>query len=227
MRLPTTKKDLLERWNSGELFEFFLFYGHKPPFQGVDASCLSQWFERDFRIDDIEYSTAEHWMMAEKARLFNDDQMLEAILDSQGPREAKALGRKVRDFDQATWEQHRFEIVRRGNYAKFKQNKDMKEFLLSTAEYSDKLLGKVAEPREDYVVPSKIERVTSKSVKGDLEASNVANSNVILVEAAGRDVIWGIGYGVNNPLSRDPTKWRGRNLLGFALTVVRDDLLLE
>ena len=170
MRLPTKKKELLERWNSGEHFEFFLFYGHKQPLQGVDASCLSQWFERDFRVDDIEYSTAEHWMMAEKARLFKDDLMLEAILDSPGPREAKAFGRKVHDFDQATWEQHRFEIVRRGNHAKFKQNEDMKEFLLSTADYSDVPLGKVAEPREDYVVPQKIDRAESETIKSDVRS---------------------------------------------------------
>ena len=52
-------------------------------------------------------------------------------------------------------------------------------------------------------------------------------AKVILVEAAGRDVIWGIGLGPNNPKSRDPFQWRGRNLLGFALTVVREQLLNE
>ena len=70
MSLPDCRDDLIKRWNSGERFEFFLFYGHKPALKGVDASCLSQWFVRDFRIDEIQYATAEHWMMAEKARLF-------------------------------------------------------------------------------------------------------------------------------------------------------------
>lgn len=47
----------------------------------------------------------------------------------------------------------------------------------------------------------------------------------ILVEASPRDRIWGIGMGQSNPDAENPMKWRGRNLLGFALTEARDELL--
>lgn len=47
----------------------------------------------------------------------------------------------------------------------------------------------------------------------------------ILVEASPRDRIWGIGMGKANTDAENPMKWRGRNLLGFALTEVRDRLL--
>lgn len=47
----------------------------------------------------------------------------------------------------------------------------------------------------------------------------------ILVEASPRNRIWGIGMGKANPDAENPMKWRGRNLLGFALTEVRDQLL--
>src|SRR5215467_11097005 len=40
-------------------------------------------------------------------------------------------------------------------------------------------------------------------------------------EAAPRDKIWGIGLGRENPAVHDPLRWRGRNLLGFALVKVR------
>ena len=48
-----------------------------------------------------------------------------------------------------------------------------------------------------------------------------STGETILVEAAGRDVIWGIGLGKANEKAQDPRTWRGRNLLGFALTEVR------
>ena len=46
-----------------------------------------------------------------------------------------------------------------------------------------------------------------------------------MVEASPRDHIWGIGMGQSNPNAENPLQWRGRNLLGFALTEARDELL--
>ena len=50
----------------------------------------------------------------------------------------------------------------------------------------------------------------------------LATGNAVIVEASPRDCIWGIGMGKGNPDSRNPEKWRGENLLGFALMEVRD-----
>lgn len=208
---------MVERWSGGERFRFFLFYGHKPPEVGVDASCLSQWFVRDFQIDGDNYPTAEHWMMAEKARLFDDAASLERILACETPREAKALGRKVIHFDPAVWDQHKFDIVYRGNSEKFSQNEDMAEFLRSTAWKAHPAQQEIA-TGESPVRAVAEEPAPFSVVRPD------QLSDVILVEAAGRDTVWGIGLGVNNPKSLDPNLWRGQNLLGFALTQVRDTL---
>lgn len=71
-------------------------------------------------------------MMAEKARLFNDTALLAEIVAATTPKAAKALGRKIKNFEQETWVQHRFDIVVRANKAKFEQNETLKLFLLKT-----------------------------------------------------------------------------------------------
>ncbi len=46
----------------------------------------------------------------------------------------------------------------------------------------------------------------------------------VLVEASGRDAIWGIGHFEQDSRAKDPLQWRGLNLLGFALMVARAKL---
>ena len=46
------------------------FYGHVQTGETVDASCLSQWFPCSFVVEEATYTTAEQYMMAEKAKLF-------------------------------------------------------------------------------------------------------------------------------------------------------------
>ncbi|WP_040702481.1 NADAR family protein [Nocardiopsis ganjiahuensis] len=114
--------------------KYLHFWGHQPPPGGVSASCLSQWWAADFTVDGVTYPTAEHFMMAGKARLFGDTEAAERIVAAGHPRDAKTIGREVRGFDQEVWERERFEIVVRGNVAKFGQNEDLRAFLLDTGQ---------------------------------------------------------------------------------------------
>lgn len=176
----TSKEDLIAYLAEGNEVDYFFFWGHTAKDKNtVGKECLSQWYPAGFEIDGIRYPTAEHYMMAEKARLFNDTDALDKILASTDPAEAKKLGRTVKDYRDDVWKQHRFEIVVRGNTAKFMQNETLNEFLQST---------------------------------GDK----------VIVEASPRDRIWGIGMGASNPDASNPGKWKGLNLLGFALTAVRE-----
>ncbi|MCI4664440.1 MAG: NADAR family protein [Neomegalonema sp.] len=129
-----TKDDLIAAIADGARPKFVLFWGHTPqsPTSPLGAACLSQWFPAAFTVDEIAYPTAEHYMMAEKARLFGDEAARQRVWAATSPGAAKAVGREVRDFVQATWEAERFEIVRRGSRAKFAQNPEMGAFLLAT-----------------------------------------------------------------------------------------------
>ena len=70
--------------------------------------------------------------MAEKAKLFGDNGSAKRIVAAGNPGEAKKLGREVKGFEENRWFQHRFEIVVKGNLAKFSQNSELMEFLLNT-----------------------------------------------------------------------------------------------
>lgn len=175
-------EDLRKEYLAGKKFKFLFFYGHTPSKDNqITETCFSQWWMASFIVDGVYYSCAEQYMMAEKARMFEDKEMLEAILKAKHPKEMKAYGRAVKNFDQKKWESSCYEIVKKGNMEKFSQNLELKEYLLGT-------------------------------------------QNRILVEASPRDRIWGIGMGKQNPDAENPIKWRGKNLLGFALTEVRDSI---
>lgn len=175
-----SREELIAYLAEGNAVEYVFFWGHTAKEKNsVGKECLSQWYPSGFEIDGIHYPTAEHYMMAEKARLFGDDAMLQKILATDDPALAKQLGREVKGYQDTIWKKHRFEIVVRGNSAKFGQNGKLKVYLQAT---------------------------------GDK----------ILVEASPDDRIWGIGLSENHPDAHNPAKWRGMNLLGFALMEVRD-----
>jgi ribA/ribD-fused uncharacterized protein len=92
----------------------------------------SQWHPSTFSVDEHEYNCCEQFMMAEKARFFGDQAILQEIMRSRNPREQKALGRKVSNFDSTSWNRVCRGIVYRGNLAKFEQNGEVRELLLGT-----------------------------------------------------------------------------------------------
>lgn len=112
---------------------YLYFWGHTERGQSVSKACLSQWYPAPFVVDGVYYATAEHWMMAGKARLF-DPAMIDHILANSDPAAAKALGRKIKHFDDQIWQQHRFNLVVAGNLAKFSQHPNLQDFLLATGE---------------------------------------------------------------------------------------------
>ncbi len=128
------RKAIEKRFNEGEALEFNLFWGHSKNPGKMTKACLSQWFPCEFTVDGVTYHTSEQFMMAQKALLFGDKEVFEEIMNAETPKEYKALGRKVKNFDARVWDAQKEAIVLRGNIAKFSQNSELKEYLLSTGE---------------------------------------------------------------------------------------------
>lgn len=185
-RLPCMAKidsaeALIRAARAGARIKYLHFWGHRPRPDGqLSASCLSQWWPSPFVVDGVEYATAEHWMMAGKARLFGDAEAERRAVAAGHPAGAKKAGRLVRNFDEETWRRERFGIVTEGSVHKFAADPDLRDYLLGT---------------------------------GDR----------VLVEASPVDRVWGIGLAATDEAA-DPSRWRGLNLLGFALMEARERL---
>ncbi|HEY9046475.1 MAG TPA: NADAR family protein [Ohtaekwangia sp.] len=126
---------LTTRFDGGESIEYMFFWGHTSK-HGVTIGkfVFSQWYPSSFTVDGITYKTAEHWMMAEKAALFREWDIVNKIIVSDKPGEVKALGRQVRNFDEVLWNKWKYEIVRTGSIHKFHQNKELRNYLLNTGD---------------------------------------------------------------------------------------------
>jgi len=96
------------------------------------GGTYSQWFPSKFTIDGVEYCTAEQYMMAKKALLFNDNDAYEKIMATKDSRKQKAIGRTVKGFDVNKWSEVSRDYVYQANYAKFTQNPVMLKELLAT-----------------------------------------------------------------------------------------------
>ncbi len=127
------REQLIQAYQQNNKIKYLFFWGHTPQKDGsIGKSCFSQWWVAPFTVEGVVYQTAEHWMMAEKARLFKDNACLKAIIASPSPAEAKQWGRNVKGFTPAVWNAHKYNIVKQGNCHKFLQHPELKAFLKGT-----------------------------------------------------------------------------------------------
>jgi|TARA_Y100000389_G_C17433382_1_gene504054 ribA/ribD-fused uncharacterized protein len=156
------------------------FYKTKQPYEFILPECVQN---KDVP-NIVLCENSEKAIMLCKASLMNDIDMFDEIIKSDDPKIIKALGRKVKNFNDKLWDDNIEKIAYDVVYQKFKKNDDIQQILLST-------------------------------------------KNAILAEASPWDCIWGIGMDINDPEINDISKWRGKNLLGYALMKARNTLLQE
>lgn len=69
------------------------------------------------------------------------------------------------------------------------------------------------------------EGLKAKFAQNDnLRRQLVETKNAILAECAVKDCVWGIGLSMHDPNRLNLEQWRGKNLLGYTLMMVRDGL---
>ena len=95
---------------------------------------FSQWVSSPFIREGLQFNTAEQWMMYQKAMLFDDFDMADRIRLTDSPKEQKALGRKVANYDEAQWMRYAYDFVVAGNLSKFSQNPILMRALIESGD---------------------------------------------------------------------------------------------
>ena len=80
----------------------------------------------------------------------------------------------------------------------------------------------------DKVKSQTMRHVVREKYEGNTYLANqlimLVSDGMTLVEASPTDTYWGIGMGIDNPDIGDPSKWKGKNELGYILTRVANDI---
>lgn len=99
------------------------------PFSNWDMGHFSMFM---FDYQEFIFNCSEQAMMFMKALAFNDIEASERVLATKSPREQKAIGRTVKNFDQAVWEEKALAQFPLALYEKFRQVPGYKKILLDT-----------------------------------------------------------------------------------------------
>jgi len=113
----------------------------------------------------------------------------------------------------------------------FHDTKTAKLIMKETSPLQIKKLGRQVRPFDDKIWNGVAEIIVRRGnmlkfiQNKELAQILMATGKKILAEASPRDRKWGVGLGVKNPKIYNQSTWRGKNLLGFILMKVREDLM--
>ena len=142
---------------------------------------LGNWARTPMKYGEYDFFSSEQLFMYLKAKLFLDEDSAEKILKCKTSKEAKDLGRGVKNFKSDTWDLWKYQIMYKALSVKAEYCQEFKDLLI---QYKDKTF----------------------------------------VECNPHDTIWAIGLSEDNDKILEPKNWRGRNLLGEALTELANKL---
>ncbi len=93
---------------------------------------LSNWYQSEFTVDYVKFSSMEQYMMYQKAMTFQDRMIAKEILQTKDAAKIKQLGRQVTNYNDHIWNGIRQIVVYEGLVAKFSQNEELKKRLKGT-----------------------------------------------------------------------------------------------
>ena len=99
-----------------------------------ETDFLSNWYVSNFTVAGYSYFAMEQYIAHQKALAFGDLEIAEKVMGSGDFEEMKALGRQVRGYDNTVWNGIRQIVVYEGLLAKFGQNPELKQKLLTTGD---------------------------------------------------------------------------------------------
>ena len=94
----------------------------------------SNWYPVEIDSAAGKFANTEQLFMWCKAKFFKDDEILSKILATSNPRDVKALGRLVKNYNDSEWDKVRFDYMVGVNNIKFSQHKYLLDQLLATGD---------------------------------------------------------------------------------------------
>jgi len=95
---------------------------------------LGNWYYSPFIKEGIHFINNEQYFMWKKQQLFDPTNVSleKEILETMNPALIRKLGRYVQHFNQAVWDEKKYDIMKKGLIEKFTQNAQLKQALLET-----------------------------------------------------------------------------------------------
>lgn len=111
-----------------------------------DKGFLSNFYQTRFTDNGTTYCSSEQYFMKKKQEMFDpsNEALSREIMQATAGTKIKALGRRVKNFDEAKWNTVKAEIMTRGILLKFSQNVTIRNLLIATG---DSILAEAA-PRD-------------------------------------------------------------------------------
>lgn len=110
-------------------------------------------------------------------------------------------------------------------------DKETAERILKTQDVSEiKALGRTVAGYDDHIWNGIRQLIVYRGLlekfrqNDELKDLLLQTGRSVLAECAVKDTIWGIGLSMKDPARFEMTKWKGKNLLGYTLMMVRESL---